>query len=250
MHHKVVLLSMVVMMILFSGCSQDNTSGELDALRTEYDNLLDDYNNQVAENQSLEESMEELQAINDNTIMTISEMESALEQSGQDIMTLQKANFWEQGFRMNFEGEPYLQSDAESIADLEIGDTLRMVIDKYGRDFEVAFSDDGFEPIVMFQDFAFSIDVSSYCITELFLASDKYETKLGVKIGDNAMEAMDIYGAVYPSNEDGSIHPDYPQTLFDIGDGYVIQFYTDTEELTESSIIIRINIRSFWHGEV
>ncbi len=37
---------------------------------------------------------------------------------------------------------------------------------------------------------------------------------------------------------------------FDLGDNFVIQFDIDTEELTDESVIININIRNFYHGEV
>ncbi len=276
MYRKVLLLLFPFIMILISSCSNSDIAAEFDLLQDDYKTLLIDYDNQVEESRLLEENLNELSVDYDNSTAIISDLEGELSQleqanlnlmnenkklydeSNQEIwgleneayMSSKAAVFWEQGFRLNFQGEPSFVCDVESFADLRIGDTLSMAIDKYGRDFEVNFSDDGFEPIVAFEEVAFSINESNYCITELFLASDKYETHLGIKCGDNAIDSINRYSEVYKSNKDGSIHPEYPEWLFDLGDGYVIQFYLDTEELTESSIITRMNLRNFWHGEV
>ncbi len=43
---------------------------------------------------------------------------------------------------------------------------------------------------------------------------NKFETSIGVKVGDDAEVVFNMYRELYNSNEDGSIHPEYPKWVF------------------------------------
>jgi len=276
MKSKIKILIVIVLLLSLVGCKKEVTVDDKDTLNDEYERLQQDYNILIEEFAILESNIDEVRSSNEMNKGLISEYKDEIvelkskneslvkensklqDESNEEIWNLQNesfqymksATFWEQGMRTSFKGEPYLVCKSESLASIHIGDTLGEVIEKYGNDFEVVFSDDGFEPVVVYDGVSLSIGESNYCVTELFLATNKYETSLGVRVGDNAVVAIDNYKELYRSNEDGSIHTEYPKWLFDLGEGYVIQFQIDTDELTENSVITSINLRNFYHGEV
>lgn len=257
MRYKRIFLFFGIFALLLTACNQEDNSDD-----EKYELLKQDYEALEYEVTSLEENLNELIKREDENKRLISRYEKKIERLNEkhkkEILKLenetfrykQEATFWEEGINADFEGEPYLVFKAESIAGVHIGDTLNAVMKKFGNEFEVVFSDDGFEPVVKFDDFSVSVSEGNYCITEIYVSSEKYQTSLGVSVGDNAMEVIEKYKKLYKSNEDGSIHSDYPKWIFDLGEDYIIQFWIDTDELTKDSVITSINLRNLYHGDV
>jgi hypothetical protein len=257
MRYKRIFLLFGIFALLLTACNQEDNSDD-----EKYELLKQDYEALEYEVTSLEENLNELIKREDENKRLISKYEKKIERLNEkhkkEIWELenetfrykQEATFWEEGINVDFEGEPYLVFKGESIAGVHIGDTFNAVMKKFGNEFEVVFSDDGFEPVVKFDDFSVSVSEGNYCITELYVSSEKYQTSLGVSVGNNAMEVIDKYKKLYKSNEDGSIHSDYSKWIFDLGEDYIIEFWIDTDTLTKDSVITSINLRNLYHGDV
>ena len=257
MKYKKIFLFFGLAALLVTGCNQEDNSDE-----EKYEALKQDYETLAYEVTGLEEDLNALMKREEEDKQLIANYEKKIERLNkehkEEIWELeneafrykQEANFWEHGISVDFEGEPELVFKAESIAGIHIGDTFKEVMEQFGNEFEVLFSDDGFEPVALFDNFSVSVSEENYCVTEVFVSSNKYQTSLGASVGDNAMEVINTYKESYQSNEDGSIDPEYPKWFFDLGENYVIQFWIDTDELTKDSVITRINLRNFYYGDV
>lgn len=276
MDMKVLVISIIIVMMFTVSCTNDEGTSELEQIKEQYEDILykheliteelesakHDYDDLMIENNKsielIDELKEKVTKLEESNDTYLSEIKVLQDKSNQEMLKVQNESymnsnvliFWEKFGRMEFDDNACFSCETESLGGINIGDSLGDIIKKLGSDFEVYFSDDGFEPVVSYDGISFSINENSFCITEIFTDMNKFETSIGVKVGDDAEVVFNMYRELYNSNEDGSIHPEYPKWVFDLGDNFVIQFDIDTEELTDESVIININIRNFYHGEV
>ena len=72
--------------------------------------------------------------------------------------------------------------------------------------------------------------------------SPEFSLKDGYKVGDNAKEVLDFYTSKYKPVDDPSLEYGYPGYTFIIEEGYMLEFFIDTDELKENSVITSILI--------
>lgn len=77
-------------------------------------------------------------------------------------------------------------------------------------------------------------------ISRLRTDSPEFPLKDGYKVGDNAMKVLDYYASKYKSLDDQKSEYDYPGHTFILEEGHMLEFFIDTEELNENSVITSI----------
>jgi hypothetical protein len=77
-------------------------------------------------------------------------------------------------------------------------------------------------------------------IRRLRTDSSEFPLKDGYKVGDNAMKVFNFYASKYKSLDDPESEYEYPGYTFILEDGHMLEFYIDTEELNENSVITSI----------
>lgn len=99
-------------------------------------------------------------------------------------------------------------------------------------------------------------DSKTHSIWGIRFNAKKYYTTEGYGIGSNAVQTVEYYKSKYPMNGDvnfeknadgyGEIESNIGYWSFDIGDNYILKLEINTEELTQDSIIIGIELMPIW----
>jgi len=143
---------------------------------------------------------------------------------------------------------PYEPSDVcntEAISKVSIGDGLEKALVKFGNQYEVIKSESGL-------NYSFNknngcvvalIDPKSYTIQAINVKVKGYKTNEGFQVGDKAIKALNSYQAKYPKTTERPLSDG--RSIFELGDGYVIEFSYEPKELVEESVITGIN---FYYG--
>jgi len=147
-------------------------------------------------------------------------------------------------------------SGIETLGGFTVGERIETLIGMLDRDYyliyengriyefpDKASKDISVDPIkVPFSDIrsldAFVRDTNR--ISLLRTDSPEFPLKDGYKVGDNAIEVLDFYASKYDYLDDSS-HYWYSDYTFILEDGHMMEFFIDTEELNQSSVI-----RSIW----
>jgi len=79
-------------------------------------------------------------------------------------------------------------------------------------------------------------------ISRLRTDSPEFPLKDGYKVGDNAMKVLDYYSAKYKTLDDQGSKFYYSGYTFIQEEGHMLEFFIDTEELNENSVISSISI--------
>jgi len=145
------------------------------------------------------------------------------------------------------EYNPCISNKKESIDNISLGDHISKVFSKFGENYTIYKNEHGIT--YGYDNTYFKVDKVSLTINELIVTKKGYKTSEGFQVGDNAKAVINYYKKLYKMNENKNLYPEYPETIFNLGDNYVIQFDIDTVELTDSSIIKKIILRNINYGE-
>lgn len=137
----------------------------------------------------------------------------------------------------------------ESINSIHLGDSAEVIKEVFGSNFEIVKG--GMRWLYKFENesLILEIDPISNTITSINVNEGDYSLESGVKIGNNAIEAISKYKDRYEVFYDYRIFDKKPDNLFHFGEGYVLYLGYDTETLGKNSIITRINLYSFYDIE-
>jgi hypothetical protein len=142
---------------------------------------------------------------------------------------------------------PYISNTNESIGGIRLGDHITKTFSKFGHEYTIYKNERGLA--YGFDGAYLNLDKIGMTINEIAVDKRGYETVEGFQVGDNAKEVIEHYKILYEMNENESLFSEYPETIFDLGEGYIIRFDIDTEEITSESIITRIKLRNIYFGE-
>lgn len=78
-------------------------------------------------------------------------------------------------------------------------------------------------------------------ISRLRTDSPEFPLKDGYKVGDNAMKVLDYYASIYKSLDDKELEYEYSGYTFILEKEHMLEFFIDTEELNQNSVI-----KSIW----
>ncbi|KUO65813.1 MAG: hypothetical protein APF84_00725 [Gracilibacter sp. BRH_c7a] len=146
---------------------------------------------------------------------------------------------------------PQYVCNQEAISDIAIGDGLEKAIIQYGDDYEVYKSEFGINYAFnkKNRDVITQIDPMSFTVKAIIVNSSGYKTKENFQVGHNAIKVIESYKSKYEMNTDQQLFNDRPESTFDIGDGYVIEFNYEPKELGEESIITSISLYNITDGD-
>lgn len=72
-------------------------------------------------------------------------------------------------------------------------------------------------------------------------SSPEFPLKDGYKVGDNAIKVLNYYTSKYKSLDNRELEYQYPGYTFILEEGHMLEFFIDTEELNQNSVI-----KSIW----
>jgi len=146
---------------------------------------------------------------------------------------------------------PLYSNDKEAISDIVIGDITEKAIVQYGSRYDTYKSEQGWSYCFNKENgyIVTVIDPISNTIKSIFVNASGFKTKEGFQVGDNAIEVIESYKSKYEMNSDQHLFSDRPESIFDLGDGYVIEFSYEPEELGKESFITYIYLYNIYDGD-
>lgn len=139
----------------------------------------------------------------------------------------------------------------EAISGVAIGDIVEKAIVEFGEKYEVYKSELGWSYAFQRSNGYISVhfDPISNTIEEINLTVGGYKTKEGYQVGDNAIKVLNFYKSKYEMNTDSHLFNSRPESIFHLGDGYVLEFDYEPKELTEKSIITNMRYYNIYNGD-
>ncbi|MCT4543765.1 MAG: hypothetical protein N4A63_09500 [Vallitalea sp.] len=128
----------------------------------------------------------------------------------------------------------YRRSSMESIGDIEVGDLVEEAILLFGRKHSTYKTELGLG--YDFDGGHIGIDPISYTINSIAVNSPGYKTKEGVQVGDNEADVIKLYKEKYKMNENQALYEEHSETIFQLDDGYVIEFKSENGIISSISI--------------
>lgn len=144
--------------------------------------------------------------------------------------------------------KPRFKCDVESISGVAIGDPVAKATAQFGNDYTRYKAELGWT--YSFKDDIYvGVDPISNTVKRIGVRTEGYATEEGIQVGDSAREAIELYKSKYKMNIDEHLLNEYPESIFDLGDGYYLQIDFDTEKITDDSIITQIQLFSIHDGD-
>ena len=144
--------------------------------------------------------------------------------------------------------EPNYKCDIESISGVEIGDTVEKAMTHFGTDYTRCKSENGWS-YGFKDDIYIGVDPISNTVKSILVREKGYKTEENIQVGNNAKKAVELYKSKYEMNTDEHLLCEYPESVFDLEDGYYLQLNFDTEKLTDASIITEISLFNIHDGD-
>lgn len=147
--------------------------------------------------------------------------------------------------------KPLYACNKEVISDVAIGDIVEKAVVQFGNKYETYKSESGWSYAFQKEKgyIAVFFDPISNTIEEINVTTAGYKTKEGYQVGDKAIKVLDSYKAKYEMNTGQHLFKNKPESIFNLGDGYVIEFEYEPKELGEESVITRIRYCNIYNGD-
>lgn len=145
---------------------------------------------------------------------------------------------------------PYV-CNKETVSGVAIGDGVEKAIVQFGNKYEVHKSEFGLSFLFdeESRDIVTQIDSKSYSVKAIIVNVSGYKTKERFQVGDNATKVLNFYKSKYEMNTDQLLFNGRSESIFDLGDGYVIEFKYEPKELTQESLITNIYLYNINDGD-
>lgn len=146
---------------------------------------------------------------------------------------------------------PLYICDKEAISEVAIGDIAEKAIVQYGDKYHIYKSELGWSYLFNKENgrIVVHIDPISNTVKGIDVSARGYKTKEGYQVGDNAMKTFDSYKSKYEMNTEQYLFNERPESIFHLGDGYVIEFDYEPKELSEDSVITQICFYNIYDGD-
>ena len=147
--------------------------------------------------------------------------------------------------------KPQYICNKEAISGVAIGDIVEKAIVQFGDKYEIYKSELGWSFAFQKGNGYISVhfDPISNTIEEINLTVGGYKTKEGYQVGDNAIKVLNFYKSKYEMNTDEHLFNSRPESIFHLGDGYVLEFDYEPKELSDKSVITNIRYYNIYNGD-
>lgn len=134
-----------------------------------------------------------------------------------------------------------MRDDTESIAGIRVGDIFEKAVVAWGTEYSKWNGPNAMGYTFVEFEVGVDLDPIRNSINNISVREPGFYTNEGVQIGDNAVETLSLYANKYEQNTDEKLYDEHSEYIFKLNeDNYVIEFWIDTEELTEQSVIARM----------
>ncbi len=259
---KNITLILIIIMITLTGCTNEDEINELKQKNeTEIQQVNKEFDEKIIEIKTkneeellvLENEVKDLMKKNselEETISKIDEESSIDTQLDQSIVLEKDKNiFILDGIYNQQNTEADFKTDVEKINGIGLGSNMSVILEELGYEYELSYSDDGFDPRMIFDGMYISVFKDSSYVSDIFVNKEGHKTNEGIQVGDNALKVISLYKDLYQMNENGNLHPEYSELLFKLEGDFYIEFSIDTEKLDESSKIKTIKLYNIYYGE-
>ena len=136
--------------------------------------------------------------------------------------------------------KPLYVCNKETITGVAIGDNIEKAIIQFGGTYDVYKTQSGLSYSFNkgYEYLTAQIDPMSYTVKAIVVKECGYKIKEGFGVGDNAIQVLDYYQTKYKMNMDHN----KSNAIFELGDGYVIEFSYAPNELVQESVITGISL--------
>lgn len=134
-----------------------------------------------------------------------------------------------------------MTDDTESIAGICVGDIFEKAVVVWGTEYNKWNGPNAMGYSFVEFEAGVELDPISNSINNISVSEPGFYTKEGIQVSDNAVDVLSLYANKYQQNTDEKLYEEHSEYIFKLNkDNYVIEFWIDTEELTDQSVITRM----------